>query len=197
MDVDVPGSGANVVVQSCRDFADDYVGQQVTKLHADLYTDADIILHLDSDQIFVAACGLGECLFEDGKLKMSVDQSGRRPASDGWRRCPESFFGHAIPWDLATPLPLAVPRHIYAALRGYCSENYGKSIADYALATTADRFCEMALLRGFAMLEEADEYRWVNAEHGELIPECRTFWSRSTTLSEIAGCLPACLSAYL
>ena len=51
-DVAVLGSGANVVVQSCGDFADDYVGQQVTKLHADLYTDADIIFHLDSDQIY-------------------------------------------------------------------------------------------------------------------------------------------------
>lgn len=196
-DVAVLGSGANVVVQSCGDFADDYVGQQVTKLHADLYTDADIIFHLDSDQIFVAACDLRERLFEGSRLKMSFDRSRRRPANDGWRRCPESFFGRAIPWDLATPLPLAVPRHIYAALRACCSENHGKTITDYALTTAADRFCEMTLLRGYAMLEEADEYRWVDAEHGGLIPECRTFWSRSTTPSAIAGSLPTCLSAYV
>jgi hypothetical protein len=197
LDVAVPGSGANIVVRSCGDFLDDYVGQQVTKLHADLYTDADIIFHLDSDQVFLAACDLRERLFDSGRLKMSFDRSCRRPAMDGWRRCPESFFRQAIPWNLATPPPLAVPRHIYAAVRDCCLKNHGRTISDYAFATAADRFCEMALLRGFAMLEEADEYRWVDAEHSELIPECRNFWGRSTTPFAISGLLPTCLLEYV
>src|SRR4051794_15738935 len=33
----------------CDDYADDYIGQQVSKLHADLDTDAAMITHLDSD----------------------------------------------------------------------------------------------------------------------------------------------------
>jgi hypothetical protein len=187
-------SSKNVVFKSCADFANDYIGQQVTKLHADLYTEADFILHLDSDQIFVTACDLRERLFESGKLKMSVNWSGRRPTNDGWRRCCDSFFGHAFTCDLAAPLPLAVPRHIYAALRDCCEEKHGKSITNYALETTADRFCEMALLRGFAMLREAKKYEWVDTTYDALIPECRTFWSRSSTPSTIARSLPACLS---
>jgi hypothetical protein len=194
LDIAVPQSGVNVVVATCADFPDDYVGQQITKLHADLYTDADIIVHLDSDQIFVTACDLRERLFEGGKLKMSASRHGRRPANDGWRRCPEAFFGRAILWDLTIPLPLAMPRHIYSALRAYCVEHYGTSIADYALARRADTFCEMALLRGCAFLQEAEQYHWMNAEHGELLPECRTFWSRRTTPAAIAGILPPCLA---
>jgi hypothetical protein len=197
LDIPIPSRGTNVIVRTCSDYADDYLGQQVTKLHADLYTDADIIFHLDSDQIFVARCDLSERLFEGGKLKMVFDRSGRRPVHDGWRHCPEYFFGRAFLWDLATPLPLAIPRHVYGGLRAYCVENYGKSIADYALATKPDRFCEVALLRGFAMLQEAGAYRWVNAEYGDLVPECRTFWSRSTAPPAIAGSLPACLSEYV
>src|SRR5712691_3849026 len=58
----VPGSSAERLAWSgldlkveahvCPDFADDYLGQQVTKLHADKYTDADFICHIDADCLF-------------------------------------------------------------------------------------------------------------------------------------------------
>src|ERR1700694_677382 len=40
-------------IEFCRDYRDDYLGQQSTKLHADTFTDADFICHVDADCIFV------------------------------------------------------------------------------------------------------------------------------------------------
>lgn len=184
---------SRLVFRSCEDFTDDYLGQQVTKLHADLYTDADVILHLDSDQIFVAQCDLSERLFDGGKLRMNVQRSTDRAPSDGWRYCPSIFFGEPIAWDLTAPPPLAVPRRLYASLREHCMRRHGKSLMDYAMDTSADRFCEMALLRGFALLYETSAFAWVDGGQSALIPECRSFWSRGTTPAEIAKEIPRCL----
>ncbi|QQE89510.1 hypothetical protein [Azotobacter chroococcum] len=178
---------------SCEDFTDDYLGQQITKLHADLYTDANVIVHLDSDQIFVAQCNLYERLLVSGKLRMNVQRSSDRAPSDGWRHCPSIFFGEPIAWDLTAPPPLAVPRQLYGALRAYCKDRHNKSLTDYAMGFSADRFCEMALLRGFALLYEASAFIWVDGGQSALIPECRSFWSRDTTPAKIAKALPTCL----
>ena len=48
----------DVVIRHCHNYENDYIGQQITKLHADTYSDASVILHLDSDQVFVAPCDL-------------------------------------------------------------------------------------------------------------------------------------------
>lgn len=185
-----------VRLRTCRDHRDDYLGQQITKLNADLHTDADIIVHLDSDQVFVAPCDLRARLFDSGRPRVSFDTSGRRPATDGWRRCPGLFFGKPVPWDLATPLPLALPRHIHAGLRDYCRRRHGMSIAEYAELTTIARFCELALLRGYSLVNEPTKYAWVDISDGDFVPECWTFWSRAEKPTTVAHRLPAALAAH-
>jgi hypothetical protein len=165
---------------TCRDYDHDYLGQQVTKLSADHFSDADVIVHLDSDQVFQRPCELHDVLFAGARLRIAYDGSGARPASDGWRRCPTEFFGVPIPYDLTTPLPLAVRSTVYRGLRQYCRRVHGVSLTMYALSTRADRFCEMALLRGFVLLGDDPTYTWVDVgSGGPLVPQVRTFWSRA------------------
>src|SRR5437016_2118310 len=45
-----PSSRATVLC--CSEYSDDYLGQQVSKLQADEFTDASLIAHVDSDSIF-------------------------------------------------------------------------------------------------------------------------------------------------
>ncbi|MGY3676934.1 hypothetical protein ACVWXU_000557 [Streptomyces sp. TE33382] len=142
---------AGVRLYTCRDYADDYLGQQITKLNADRYTDADTILHLDSDQVFTAPCELTARLFDHGRPRMAFDSGGDRPESDGWRQCPTAFFGEPVRPDLTEPPPLVVPRHVYARIRAHCWDAHGRSISSYAHAAGFGAFCEFALLRGFAL----------------------------------------------
>jgi hypothetical protein len=184
----------DVRLRTCRNRVDDYLGQQITKLHADLYTDAEMIVHLDSDQVFIEPCDLRERLLDDGLLRVSFDTNDRGPITDGWRRCPEVFFGQRIDCDLTGPPPLALPRSVYPALRGYCRRQHGVSISTYAEATPADRFCEFALLRGYIYLHQRVGYRWVDVRDADLLPECRRFWSRADTPESVAHLLPASLA---
>lgn len=181
----------DVRLRVCPDYPDDYLGQQVTKLHADRYTDAELILHLDSDNVFVAPCDLKDRLLDGGRPRMAFSNDGTRPASDGWRQCPTLFLGEPVGPDLTAPPPLIVPRHVYAGVRAFSQDVHGTSITAYAFAAGVRRFCEFALLRGYALAREPDRYVWVEAGRQPLIPECRHFWSRAQTPVSVAGGLPS------
>jgi hypothetical protein len=179
----------DVDLRACRDFPDDYVGQQITKLHADTYTDAEVILHLDSDNVFVSPCDLSAALFEQGKLRITFAAAGR-PAADGWRRCASDFLRQDVPFDLTGPPPVAFRRSTYGALRRFCREAHGLPLHEYASRLRGDRLCEFAMLRGYALLHEPEEYRWADASIHDALPECRRFWSRAQAPCGIVEQLP-------
>lgn len=179
---------------TCPDYADDYLGQQLTKLQADCFTDAQTIVHLDSDQIFVAPCELSDRLFDGGRLRVAFS-SGGRPETDGWRRSPAEFLGRPVLVDLTTPPPLALPRDVYAAVRDLCQRIHQRSIADYVLTTRSDRLCEVALLRACALTTKPERYAWIDADRHELVPECRSFWSRTQTPAAVKAYLPPALAS--
>ncbi len=187
-------AGPDVTFLFCADVADDYLGQQLTKLHADCWTDADVILHVDSDQLFLSPCDVRERLFDGTRLRADHALDQLRPRSDGWLRCAPDFFGPdfapARGLDLTGPPPLAMPRHVYKGLREYCPRRHGMTLADYAARLGADRFCEFSLLRAYALLFAPDALTW-SERHP--LPECRTFWSRRDTPAGIAAQLPAAL----
>ncbi|MEO3808624.1 hypothetical protein ABGB17_06455 [Sphaerisporangium sp. B11E5] len=190
--MDVP---AGVRLHICPDADDDYLGQQLTKLHADLLTDAALILHLDSDQVFTRRCDLRERLWENGRPRMAFSSGDRRSPRDGWRRSPSEFFGRAVHHDLAVPLPLAVPRHVYAAVRDHSLRAHGVPIEEYARRAGPAAFSEAALLRGHAYLFEPERYAWQDTRDADPFPECLTFWSRAETPASVAHRLPGPLAA--
>jgi hypothetical protein len=184
----------NVQLHSCRNYVDDYLGQQITKLHADLYTDADVILHLDSDNVFVAPCDLRQRLFDGDRLRMTFDTNPAREGLDARRISPIRFLDRSIPWDLTAGPPMTAPRYLYSGLRSFCHQAHGMSITEYAHAASTDRFCEFALLRGFALVQESKRYAWLDRAQHQLLPECRVFWSRAETPASVADRLPPALA---
>ena len=194
VDVTALAESSRVRIHACEDFLDDYVGQQITKLHADRYSDADVIAIVDADEVFVAPCDLGNALFDGGALRMAIASRSARPTADGWRRCPDAFLGQPVRVDLAVPGPFAVPGDLCASVRAFCEREHGQSMTDYALGLPAGHLCEMALLRGYALLHEHDRYAWTDAASEPLIPQCRTFWSRKHTPADVAHELPAALT---
>ncbi len=126
---------------------------------------------------------------------MAFDSSSTRLATDGWRQCPVAFLREPVVPDVTSPPPIVVPRDVYAAVRGFCREAHGVSIGRYALAAGVGRFCEFALLRGFALTRQRERYAWVDAAQHSLLPGCRNFWSRAQTPASVAGTLPPELAA--
>jgi hypothetical protein len=186
--------GINVQLFSCRNYFDDYLGQQITKLHADLYTDADVILHLDSDNVFVSPCDLRQRLFDGDRMRMTFERKAGHEGPDARRDSPIRFLDRPISWDLTAGPPMIAPRYLYSSIRSFCQQAHGMSMTEYAHAASTDRFCEFALLRGFALVRESERYAWLDLAERQLLPECRVFWSRAETPASVADRLPPALA---
>lgn len=173
----------NSILHECEDFNDDYVGQQVTKLHADAFTDAAYVLLVDSDHRFVEPCDLRGQLFDpsSGRLRYMLGRASARQVHDGWRQCASRFFKRAFDADLAGPLPLAVPAKVFTGLRADAMRIHGTTLKEYALSLRGDQLCEAALFAGWLKLHSAQEVAFSEDDGKGLLTACITPWSRSAT----------------
>jgi hypothetical protein len=174
---EIPAS-ARTTVLCCPDYADDYLGQQVTKLNADQFTDASLIAHIDSDSIFLRSCSLPALLRRNGRPVIRVLWRSRRGPNDGWRRCVADFYGEALPFDVLTPPPYVFSRDLYSLLRRNCLMRHGVGLEEWCLSRRADCLSEFGLLAGQAWFHQRDDYCWTTADDETGWP-CQAFWSRS------------------
>jgi hypothetical protein len=175
---------ARTTIGYCDEFADDYVGQQISKLYADHYTDADIITHLDSDCVFEAPCNLLALVAGDGRPAIRIRSRSRRPESDGWRRCVTDLYGRPLPFDVLTPAPWSYSRNLYASLRETCRRRQHTTLKSWCMARRCDTVSEFSLLAAEAWFHHRDEYEWVTTDAHTDWP-CRQYWSRTPRASEI------------
>jgi hypothetical protein len=166
------------IVVYCDDYVDDYIGQQVSKLNADLLTDAGLITHLDSDCVFEAPCNLRLLLTKGGRPIIRVLPQPRRPASDGWRRCVTEFHGQPLPFDALAPAPWTYSRSLYASLRETCQQRHHTTLEAWCLARRCDTVSEFSLLAAQAWFHHRDQYHWIPVDAHANWP-CRQYWSRS------------------
>jgi hypothetical protein len=174
---EIPESARAVVVR-CPDYANDYLGQQVTKLNADGFTDAPLIAHIDSDCVFRAPCSLPTLLTKNGRPVIRILWRSRRLATDGWRRCIADFHGEPLPFDVLTPPPYVYSRSLYANLRRQCRLRHGLALEDWCLSRQIDCLSEFGLLAGQAWFHHRDHYCWIAADEDAGWP-CHAYWSRS------------------
>lgn len=168
---------SNVRIAFCRDYPDDYLGQQVTKLLADTFSGADYICHVDSDCVFCRATS-PEHLIVAGRprvLKRPCELLGRHYP---WRKATERFLGWSITSDFMQHPPFVFPRWIYPELRTHALDVHGIDIEGYVTAQPAREFSEYNALGAFAWARHTESFEWVDtskASPGE--PHCRWYWS--------------------
>src|SRR5262249_4265194 len=148
----------------CGEYADDYLGQQITKLNADAFTDADYVAMVDSDCIFHAPCSLRSLLFEDARPVIRYRSRSRRPPDDGWRTCVLDFHGASIPFDVLTAPPWIYPASLLSDIRATAQRRHRVSIDDWVLRRPLDRVSEIGLLGAQAWLHRREDFAW----HDEL-----------------------------
>jgi len=174
---EIPAS-ARAITLACHEYSDDYLGQQVTKLNADLFTDAPLIAHIDSDSIFRAPCSLPALLTRNQRPVIRILWRSRRQASDGWRRCVDDFYGEPLPFDVLAPPPYLYLSDLYGNLRRGCVLRHGIPLDEWCLSRRIDSLSEFGLLAAQAWFHHRDEYCWIAADDETGWP-CRAYWSRS------------------
>lgn len=168
---------ADDVTITCPDSRDDYLGQQVTKLTADLYSGADVICHLDSDCVFQRATTPGD-LFENGKPRVLMARYSDLDPYVPWKELTEKFLGREVEFEFMRTPPYTFPRWIYGAFREFAIARHGKPLEQYILEQPARGFSEFNALGAYAYYEHRDRFTWVDIGAGAPpVEHCRVFWS--------------------
>jgi hypothetical protein len=173
-----------IIVLECQEYPDDYLGQQITKLSADLFTDAPLIVHVDSDCIFHAPCSLPALLTAHGRPVIRALWKSRRPVADGWRRCVAEFHGEPLPFDALVPPPILYPSHLYRDLRTECLVRHGIELDHWVLSRRIDTMSEFSLMAGQAWFKQRNDFCWVPADNASSWP-CFQYWSRSPKAADM------------
>ncbi len=181
----VPDGGAEI--RTCPDFRDDYLGQQVSKLFADEYTDAEFICHVDSDCIFHQPCS-PEHLFADHRPEIWMTPYAEFRWPGPWQRSTERFLGCSVEYNFMRRQPQLYPRWLYGALRDHALGLHGLPLDRYVTAQGPRGFSEFNALGAYAFLHHKDQFSW-RQTHPEDSPNnmCTSYWSWGGT-DQLAKC---------
>jgi hypothetical protein len=170
-------AGTGIRVEVSPPTRDDYLGQQVTKLHADEYLATDLIVHVDSDVIVTSPTTPADLC--DGDLPRVV----RRPVATLGRHRPwvaptQRFLGWPPEWDYMQQPPFTYPRALYGEVREHCLRVHGRPLADYVLGCGPRGFSEFNVLGAWAQRHQAPAFSWRSWNDPALRPRWRWYWSR-------------------
>lgn len=158
-----------------------YLRQQEKKCHADRYTDADQILFMDSDCVFIRDVYPGTFL-RDGKpiwLKTPWSHVRDQNARDSWFPCITNFMGKQPAFEFMRRHPFLVPVWLLKALRKSCEFMHNQQLSDYIMEGAA--FSEFNVLGALAhTAPHHDKFFWIDTTKDEVPSETvLQHWSKN------------------
>jgi hypothetical protein len=172
-----PGMLETARLEFCEEYHDDYLGQQVSKLHADQLSDAEMICHVDSDCIFRRSTTPDE-LAPFGKPRIFTRPVYDLPRHWPWLQPTEEFLGWRPTHDFLQCPPFTFPRWLYPCIRDLAVQSKGMSLADWVLSRPSRGFSEFNVLAAYAYAHHREQFVWTRAEDiGAEERVCRWYWS--------------------
>jgi hypothetical protein len=171
------------LVECYRTAKDDYIGQQITKVHADAFCDTELILHIDSDCVAHRNFNVSEFCTDSGQPMMTFRNWGDAGTAACWRQPTEEVLGIPPAFEFMAQLPII---HRAATLRNF-REHVVRRHQDSAYLENRHAFSEFNAIGAFAHYYHPDEYHWVRATgpcDGYPRP-LKQFWSKGGFTPEI------------
>lgn len=173
----LPPLAPNVRVEICPDYADDYLGQQLTKLQADHFTDADFVCHVDSDCIFTQPVSPDD-LLDAGRPRIVMRSYASLDRHWPWQAPTEAFLGWKVTHDFMQRPPFVFPRWIYAEFRAHARSQHGMDLEQYILSRPPRAFSEFNALGAFAHARHTQSFSWeLVGDERTADSTCRWYWS--------------------
>jgi hypothetical protein len=147
----------------------DYLWQQNCKLYADTFTDADWILHTDSDTIFTRPV-TPETYLKNGKFVWMMTPMGEAHPNEAsaWRKVMHKFMGKKPEFEFMRRHPFLLPRWLYGELRAFCLKQHGVELKDYVMSQPYREFSEFNVLGFYAYEFHRDKFEWFDtSKHPE------------------------------
>jgi hypothetical protein len=145
-------------LHECPVYADDYLGQQITKLMADTYTDADFILHFDSDTVFTREV-TPETFMVGGKTIQYYEPYSKLSGCP-WQTVVSEVLGWVPENEFMRRFPFVYPRWVYGQLRGFIEEKYSKTLEEFILERPYRSFSEFNVIGAYLWAMHHDKFEW-------------------------------------
>jgi len=163
-----------------------YVYQQVIKLHANEYSDADYILVSDSDTLFNQDV-TPQSFMKNGKpiwymtpFEGLLEHEGLRH----WYDIMKNFCLTDPPYEFMRRQPFMFPRYVLEDIQSYCVKTHGRTLKEYPFDIGS--FTEWNVLGFYCWLHHRDAFEWINTEDGIDAPLVTQFWSHEPIANNMA-----------
>lgn len=170
----------NLHVTEAEEYGNDgYLSQQVFKLYADTISDAEFILHIDSDTVFTRPV-TPETYFTNGKIDWLFTPYSM--IDTPWKPITEKFLRQLVEFEFMRRAPQMIPHWLYDALRMFCIHKHGCTLPMYILKQPYRAFSEYNALGAFAYYfrhDTRDRFNWINTAE---VPESE--WPPLTVLQK-------------
>lgn len=154
----------NVVI--CPAYSDDYLGQQISKLNADLYCESDYVMYVDSDCVFTRPFDCNE-LINNGNPVMYKTNYERLGNAVAWKPITEKSLNKKdIEFEYMRRLPLMYRSETIADLREYMGLIHGVTMEQYVVSQPFKEFSEFNTLGAFADFFCPEKYEFKNTDDG-------------------------------
>jgi hypothetical protein len=160
------------IIHECPRYQDDYLGQQVTKMLADTFTDADIILHMDSD-VMLTRDTSPEDLMEDGQVVLYHEPYEK--TGSPWQSVVAEILGWIPEHEFMRRHPFMYPRWLYGEVRRLIEQIHGMPFDRYVISRPHRSFSEFNVLGAVAWKYFHGRFVWRLPENGQV--HARQFWS--------------------
>lgn len=161
------------------DFADsiDYLGQQYSKLHTDIWSNADYCMYVDSDTVFTEPCDIKESYFLEDKLIVLYDEWNNIGDSKCWMKC-LNYLNIISNYEFMRRMPIIFPVKILKQIREYISKKCNKIFIDACIHVYKNyKFSEFNIIGSYIYKYDRDSVTFMLPKDNPKRNICKQFWS--------------------
>lgn len=141
------------------EFGEGYMYQQALKANAHEFTDAEYVLHIDSDTMLTRPI-TPLTFMNEGKPWWLYT-----PYSEivcPWQKITEKFMDEPLDYEFMRRLPLFIPRWLHEETAKFCLERHKMRLTDYIMTQSHRAFSEFNALGALAWTRFKDKFQWIN-----------------------------------
>lgn len=144
----------------------EYLGQQITKLHADAFTDAEFFVYMDSDSILTRPVCPEDLIVDKRRVRWLYTPYSSLGNDDSqlWKPITEKVLGCKVHNETMRRHPLVVPRWALEEFRKFIWRAHGVSLDRYVIDQPNRDFSEWNALGNYLWIHHHDRIEWQNTD---------------------------------
>lgn len=175
------------------DLEDGYLGQQLTKMQAWKYTDADAIVFWDSDVVATQPIHIQTEYFKDGKPILYKTMYTSLPGCP-WQAVTEKAVGFVPEWEYMRRMPLVYLRKTLEDVEKFLVFQHQESLEWHIKSCPQRSFSEFNTIGALVDAHSPQDYTIIDTESIIMPPnKVEQFWSWGRINSEVEAKLKAIL----